>query len=259
MVSRARGRRRPLREVPLRAHRPLHRGPGAARRLRPREPRDTRADGPLDRQVPAPGGRAVHPQAFQAVPALEPHRRRPRPHARAQAHGTQAGRALHRQDVAHRSADRRRAHRRRRRLQPPGRLAARREGAGGDHRDRRPELPHHGHVELPARRRPGHGLARRRADAQRRMGSFRAARRQARQGAAHRLRGRPVQRLAREALAAVPRRLRSRRLRHDQRGLVPADGGRQRAAGDVPPGELDARQHHRRRGGRHSVGLGRRP
>ena len=188
-------------QVPLRAHRPLHRGPGAARRLRPREPRDAGAHGRLDRQVPAPRGRAVHPQALQAVPALEPHRRRPRPHARAQAHGTQAGRALHRQDVAHRPAHRRRARRRRRRLQPARRLADRGQGAGGDHRHRRPELPHHGHVELPARRRPGHGLARRRADAQRRVGPLRPARRQARQGAAHRRRGRALQRLAREALA----------------------------------------------------------
>ena len=52
----------------------------------------------------------------------------------------------------------------------------------------------------------------------------------------------------------VPRRVRGRRLRHDQRCLVPADDGRQRPAGDVPPRELDARQHHRGRGGRHRVG-----
>ncbi len=196
----------------------------------------------------------IHPQALQAVPALEPHRHGPRLHARAQAHGTQARRALHRQDVAHRPAHRRRARRRRRRLQPARRHADRRQGAGGDHRHRRPELPHHGHVELPARRWPGHGLARRRADAQRRVGPLRPARRQARQGAAHRRRGRALQRLAREALADLPRRVRGRRLRHDQRGLVPADGGRQRAADDVPPRELDARQHHRGRGGRHRVG-----
>ena len=50
------------------------------------------------------------------------------------------------------------------------------------------------------------------------------------------------------------RRRQARRVRRGRRHVVPGDAGRQRAAAELPPRELDAAQHLRRRGGRYGVG-----
>ena len=109
--------------VPLRAHRPLHRGPGAARRLRPREPGDARAHGRLDAasSSAARTGSSSTSASSRSCPGVS---RAPTSTSCARSSARQeARRALHRQDVADRPAHRRRARRRRRRLQPARRLA----------------------------------------------------------------------------------------------------------------------------------------